>query len=72
MGKIMQINIILNIKHTNYNKMKKITFAQNTISRRMVEKKEWSESFQDYTEHTDYEAYTDYNDCHGDYYDYGK
>lgn len=52
--------------------MKKMTFAQKAISRRMVEKMEWEESFQDYTEHTDYEAYTDYNDCHGDYYDYGK
>ena len=52
--------------------MEKMTYAQKAISRKMVEKIVWEESFQDYTEQTDYEAYTDYNDCHGDYYDYGK
>lgn len=52
--------------------MEKNTYAQKVIFRRIIEKTEWKESFQDYSEHTDYDAYTDYNDCHGDYYDYDK
>lgn len=52
--------------------MKKGTFAQKAILKRIEEKAEWKENFQDYSEHTDYDAYTDYNDCHGDYYDYDK
>lgn len=48
---------------------KEITYAQEAILKRIVEKKEWEDKFQDYSEHTDYDAYTDYNDCHGDYYD---
>lgn len=50
--------------------MKDKTFAQESILKRIEEKSEWGNNFQDYSEHTDYEAYTDYNDCHGDYYDY--
>lgn len=49
--------------------MKTRTFAQEAILRRITEKAEWKENFQDYQEHTDYDAYSDYNDCHGDYYD---
>ncbi len=45
------------------------TIAQSAILKRIEEKTEWKENFQDYSEHTDYDAYTDYNDCHGDYYD---
>lgn len=45
------------------------TFAQDAILKRIEEKAEWKENFQDYQEHTDYDAYSDYNDCHGDYYD---
>lgn len=52
--------------------MKEKTYAQESILKRIDEKQEWIEKFQDYSEHTDYEAYTDYNDCHGDYYDYGN
>ncbi|MBP5613549.1 MAG: hypothetical protein J6X35_05350 [Bacteroidales bacterium] len=48
---------------------KETTYAQESIQRRIAEKKEWEDKFQDYSEHTDYDAYTDYNDCHGDYYD---
>lgn len=50
--------------------MKTKTYAQIVILKRIEEKSEWDDDFQDYTEHTDYDAYTDYNDCHGDYYDY--
>ena len=49
--------------------MESLTFAQATILKRIKEKEEWQNHFQDYQEHTDYDAYSDYNDCHGDYYD---
>ena len=49
--------------------MNAMTFAQEAILKRIEEKSEWRENFQDYQEHTDYDAYSDYNDCHGDYYD---
>lgn len=50
--------------------IKETTYAKTAIIKRIAEKEEWNNHFQDYSEHTDYEAYTDYNDCHGDYYDY--
>ena len=62
---IYNINFLIEVIN-----MDKYTFAQEAIQKRIIEKKEWQEAFQDYSEHTDYEAYTDYNDCHGDYYDY--
>lgn len=52
------------------NQYGEIHFCTGCNPKKIIEKREWQESFQDYSEHTDYEAYTDYNDCHGDYYDY--
>ena len=60
------------LNNLNYWIMSNRTFAQGAILKRIEEKSEWRENFQDYSEHTDYDAYTDYNDCHGDYYDYDK
>lgn len=42
------------------------TFAKKSILRRIIEKKEAKENFQDHSEHTDYDAYSDY-DQHEDY-----
>lgn len=44
--------------------MEKMTFAQKAILKRITEKKETNDSFQDY-----HEYYSDYNDCHSDYFD---
>ena len=47
--------------------MEKMTFAQKVIWKRIKEKDEMEQEFQDrYDEHSDYDAYSD---CHGDYYD---
>ncbi len=46
--------------------MKTKTFAQESILRRINEKTEGKENFQDHQEHSDYDAYSDY-DQHSDY-----
>ena len=45
--------------------MEKTTFAQKTILKRIKEKKEINDGFQDYHEYYG----SDYNDCHSDYFD---
>lgn len=46
---------------------KEITYAQKAIRELIVEKKEWEEKFQDYSDYSD-ENYSDYadNDGYGD------
>ena len=44
-----------------------LTFAQNTILKKVNEKQ--SQSFQDNWVEYEESYNTDYNDCHGDYYD---
>lgn len=50
-------------------KTKTLTYAQEAIEKRIYEKSQFVEIFQDYTEHTDYEAYTDYSEYGSPYHD---
>lgn len=53
--------------------MKEMTFARETIRKRIKEKMELATCFQDYQEdyQEEYQEYYgfDYNDCHSDYFD---
>ena len=41
-----------------------MTFAQKAILKKIKEKRDINDGFQDY-----HEYYSDYNDCHSDYFD---
>lgn len=50
---------------------KETTYAQKAIRERISEKKEWEETFQDYSEHSIILTRSEYGDySHGDYSDY--
>lgn len=52
-------------------KDKETTYAQEVIERRILEKKEWEDKFQDYSECTIILKRSEYGDySHGDYSDY--
>ena len=75
----MMVIIIINTKRINYSNMGKLSYAQDTICKRIKLKLKMKDCFQDYgdslhddySDWVEYEEYygTDYNDCHGDYYD---
>ena len=61
---MMLMWLISSMKSNKESFMEKMTFAQKAILKRITEKKETNDGFQDY-----HEYYSDYNDCHSDYFD---